>query len=144
MLGINLSVCLYALSLSPYSIWHTTVTTTRWQNKRPAGSYSGSCTTPSHRAGPCWAFDVPNVHYTTLTVMKSIHGCTLAMRKCLKRPPKQGLSYLHFYCHYRNSAKNKQYLRLIGVTHVLNTAEGTRFGQVDTGHSYYRDMSGIR
>lgn len=27
----------------------------------------------------------------------------------------------------------------MGITHVLNTAEGSRFGQVDTGHVYYRD-----
>lgn len=26
----------------------------------------------------------------------------------------------------------------------MNTAEGTRFGQVDTGHAYYRDMPQIR
>lgn len=29
-------------------------------------------------------------------------------------------------------------------THVLNTAEGRRFGQVDTGHAYYRDLPQIR
>lgn len=32
----------------------------------------------------------------------------------------------------------------MGITHVLNTAEGTRFGQVDTGHGYYRDMPNLR
>lgn len=32
----------------------------------------------------------------------------------------------------------------MGITHVLNTAEGTRFGQVDTGHGYYRDMPSLR
>lgn len=32
----------------------------------------------------------------------------------------------------------------MGITHVLNTAEGTRFGQVDTGHGYYRDMPALR
>ena len=42
------------------------------------------------------------------------------------------------------AAKNKQYLRMMGITHVLNTAEGTRFGQVDTGHGYYRDMPALR
>lgn len=44
----------------------------------------------------------------------------------------------------RNSARNKQYLKMMGFTHVLNTAEGTRLGQVDTGHSYYRDMQSVR
>lgn len=42
------------------------------------------------------------------------------------------------------AAKNKAYLRLMGITHVLNTAEGCRYGQVDTGHIYYRDMPTIR
>ncbi|EDW56091.1 GM22933 [Drosophila sechellia] len=42
------------------------------------------------------------------------------------------------------AAKNKTYLRLMGITHVLNAAEGCRYGQVDTGHSYYRDMPSIR
>ncbi|XP_067614809.1 dual specificity phosphatase 29 isoform X4 [Eurosta solidaginis] len=42
------------------------------------------------------------------------------------------------------AAKNKSYLRMMGITHVLNAAEGCRYGQVDTGHSYYRDMPSIR
>lgn len=33
---------------------------------------------------------------------------------------------------------------MMGITHVLNTAEGSRFGQVDTGHGYYRDMTTLR
>lgn len=32
----------------------------------------------------------------------------------------------------------------MGITHILNTAEGSRFGQVDTGHAYYRDVPSIR
>lgn len=32
----------------------------------------------------------------------------------------------------------------MGITHVLNTAEGSRYGQVDTGHIYYRDMPNVR
>lgn len=32
----------------------------------------------------------------------------------------------------------------MGITHVLNTAEGSRYGQVDTGHAYYRDMPNVR
>lgn len=45
---------------------------------------------------------------------------------------------------YSASAKSKVFLRLMGITHVLNTAEGSRYGQVDTGHLYYRDMPNIR
>lgn len=36
------------------------------------------------------------------------------------------------------AAKNKEYLKRIGVTHVLNTAEGNRFGMVNTNKDYYR------
>ncbi|KAJ6648661.1 Dual specificity phosphatase 29 [Pseudolycoriella hygida] len=43
-----------------------------------------------------------------------------------------------------DSARNKTFLRLMGITHILNTAEGSRYGQVDTGHRYYRDMPNIR
>lgn len=32
----------------------------------------------------------------------------------------------------------------MGITHVLNAAEGTKYGQVDTGHIYYRDMPKLR
>ncbi|CAN8000401.1 dual specificity protein phosphatase 3 [Ixodes scapularis] len=35
------------------------------------------------------------------------------------------------------AAKNKDYLRGLGVTHVINTAEGQKFGQVDTGQAFY-------
>nr|CAD7592917.1 unnamed protein product [Timema genevievae] len=41
------------------------------------------------------------------------------------------------------AAQNKQYLKRLGVTHVLNTAEGNRFGMVNTNEGYYRD-SGIK
>ncbi|CRK87186.1 CLUMA_CG000992, isoform B [Clunio marinus] len=51
--------------------------------------------------------------------------------------------YPRIYIGDAASAKNKQYLRLMGITHVLNTAEGSRFGQVDTGHGYYRDMPSL-
>ncbi|XP_064466489.1 dual specificity protein phosphatase 3-like [Ornithodoros turicata] len=35
------------------------------------------------------------------------------------------------------AARNKDYLRGLGVTHVLNTAEGYQFGQVDTTKEFY-------
>lgn len=45
------------------------------------------------------------------------------------------LFFLHCIC--RGAALNKQYLKLIGVTHVLNAAEGSRLGQVNTCERYY-------
>ncbi|KAI1297127.1 Dual specificity protein phosphatase 13 isoform A [Halotydeus destructor] len=41
----------------------------------------------------------------------------------------------------QGSAKNKNYLRLIGVTHVLNCAEGSHYCQVNTGGHYYAEAS---
>lgn len=38
----------------------------------------------------------------------------------------------------RGAAKNTFYLKKAGVTHVLNTAEGTRQGLVDTNQNFYR------
>ncbi|XP_023240033.1 dual specificity protein phosphatase 3-like [Centruroides sculpturatus] len=47
--------------------------------------------------------------------------------------------YTDIYVGDENSARNKSYLRAEGITHVLNAAAGNKFGQVDTGSSYYRD-----
>jgi len=38
----------------------------------------------------------------------------------------------------RGAAKNTFYLKKIGVTHVLNTAEGNRTGLVDTNQNFYK------
>ena len=42
------------------------------------------------------------------------------------------------FCDFRGAAKNTFYLKKIGVTHVLNTAEGTRVGFVDTSCDFYK------
>ena len=39
---------------------------------------------------------------------------------------------------FRGAAKNTFYLKKVGVTHVLNTAEGSRQGTVDTNANFYR------
>ena len=44
-----------------------------------------------------------------------------------------------FLSHFRGAAKNKFYLKKIGVTHVLNTAEGSRVGSVVSVHSSFGD-----
>ncbi|XP_043686511.1 dual specificity protein phosphatase 3 isoform X2 [Vespula pensylvanica] len=35
------------------------------------------------------------------------------------------------------TAKNKSYLKMLGITHLLNAAEGKTFGFVNTGKDYY-------
>lgn len=42
------------------------------------------------------------------------------------------------------AAKDKSFLRRMGINYVLNTAEGKRYTQVDTDHLYYRDCPSIR
>lgn len=37
-----------------------------------------------------------------------------------------------------STAMNKNYMARIGITHVLNAAEGKRYGCVDTNQDYYR------
>ncbi|XP_077282553.1 uncharacterized protein LOC143908674 isoform X3 [Temnothorax americanus] len=39
------------------------------------------------------------------------------------------------------TAKNKKYLEMLGITHLLNTAEGKRFGFVNTDKIYYADTT---
>jgi hypothetical protein len=36
------------------------------------------------------------------------------------------------------AAMNKPYLNRIGITHVLNAAEGNRYGMVNTSRNYYK------
>lgn len=40
---------------------------------------------------------------------------------------------------YRDTARDRFTLKRMGVTHILNAAEGT-WNNVDTGPGYYRDM----
>lgn len=40
---------------------------------------------------------------------------------------------------FRETAKDKRNLKRLGITHVLNAAEGT-WNNVDTGAAYYSDM----
>lgn len=49
--------------------------------------------------------------------------------------------YPNIYIGDVGAAKNKQYLRRIGITHILNTAEGNQFGMVNTSKDYYRDTN---
>jgi len=49
---------------------------------------------------------------------------------------------LFYVCvYFSGAAKNKQYLRRIGITHILNTAEGNKSGMVNTSKDYYRDTN---
>jgi len=42
---------------------------------------------------------------------------------------------------YRATAKNKKYLKMLGITHLLNAAEGSRYGFVNTDNNYYADTT---
>ncbi|XP_012267509.2 dual specificity protein phosphatase 3 isoform X1 [Athalia rosae] len=49
--------------------------------------------------------------------------------------------YENIYIGDAATAKNKEYLKKLGITHVLNAAEGKRFGFVDTDKNYYKDTT---
>jgi hypothetical protein len=42
---------------------------------------------------------------------------------------------------FSGAAKKKWYLRRIGITHILNTAEGKKLGKLNTTKHYYRDTN---
>lgn len=44
-------------------------------------------------------------------------------------------------CVFRTLAKNPKRLKAIGVTHVVNCAQGKRFNQVDTDETFYEDSN---
>lgn len=52
------------------------------------------------------------------------------------------LSCIYIF-YIRGSARKKEFLVKVGITHVLNTAAGIGFGQVNTGPEFYADC-GIR
>ncbi|XP_065207341.1 dual specificity protein phosphatase 3 [Planococcus citri] len=68
---------------------------------------------------------------------------------CLERAKTKGWDlncnevYPNLFISDAEAAKNIEYLKEIGVTHVLNTAEGDRFGMVNTNADYYKG-SGIK
>ncbi|XP_033336393.2 dual specificity protein phosphatase 3 isoform X1 [Megalopta genalis] len=49
--------------------------------------------------------------------------------------------YPGIYIGDAETAKNKKYLEMLGITHLLNCAEGNRFGFVNTGANYYKDIT---
>lgn len=125
------------------------------------------CIIQWHPAAHCQVSEGQNVPYTMWTPMKFIQASTLVMRKLEGHKKPSTLLFnstllnswrlikmlkcfpsfwlVCFLLHlFRAAAKNKTYLRMMGITHVLNAAEGCRYGQVDTGHIYYRDMPSVK
>ncbi|XP_020287764.1 dual specificity protein phosphatase 3 isoform X2 [Pseudomyrmex gracilis] len=49
--------------------------------------------------------------------------------------------YPGIYIGNGTTAKNKRYLKTLGITHILNAAEGKRFGFVNTDSNYYADTT---
>lgn len=42
------------------------------------------------------------------------------------------------FCHFRGTARRKSYLVSVGITHVLNAAEGVLMGFVNTSTQFYQ------
>ncbi|KAK2577537.1 hypothetical protein KPH14_003621 [Odynerus spinipes] len=49
--------------------------------------------------------------------------------------------YPRIYIGDAATAKNKKYLEMLGITHLLNAAEGKKFGLVNTNKNYYLDTT---
>jgi len=49
------------------------------------------------------------------------------------------LTKLFFFC--RNTAKNLNLLLSLGITHVVNAAQGIGFGMVDTNEQFYHPVN---
>ncbi|KFM65466.1 Dual specificity protein phosphatase 3, partial [Stegodyphus mimosarum] len=49
--------------------------------------------------------------------------------------------YPNIFVGDEGSARRKEFLKAVGITHVLNTADGKAFGQVNTGADYYADSN---
>lgn len=51
--------------------------------------------------------------------------------------------YLNFFflIHFRSTAKNLNLLLSLGITHVVNAAQGTGFGMVDTNEQFYHPVN---
>lgn len=43
--------------------------------------------------------------------------------------------------HFSNTAKNLNLLLSLGITHVVNAAQGTGFGMVDTNKQFYQPVN---
>ncbi len=41
---------------------------------------------------------------------------------------------------FRSLARNKNDLQKLGITHILNAAQGQKFNQIDTSEAYYADL----
>ena len=41
---------------------------------------------------------------------------------------------------FRATAKNKNYLKRLGITHIVNAAEGKHYDFVNTNKAFYRDL----
>ncbi|XP_049788118.1 dual specificity protein phosphatase 3 [Schistocerca nitens] len=109
-----------------------------WRDKHPIGYFNNGDETTEHA--------LLSVIHSTKTVFRPLPGSE-SRRVDLEDRIMLGVDcdevYPNILIGDAGAAKNKQYLRKIGVTHVLNTAEGNRFGMVNTSRDYYRD-SGIK
>lgn len=115
--------------------------------RRPAVSCTEYFSSPEPQVAHFQHFVDPIALFMAQTVTKFIQIFMSAMRTCLSSRNgtiEQNNFEISTFFFHSASATNKTFLRVLGITHILNTAEGSRFGQVDTGHLYYRDMPNIR
>ena len=69
---------------------------------------------------------------TSVIVIVSFRGAAVVILSF------KGAAIVNLIVSFRGAAKNTFYLKKVGVSHVLNTAEGETSGTVDTSESFYK------
>lgn len=107
---------------------------TTWRDKFPAGYLNNGDETKTK--------DLIHTIYTTKTIYRPLPGFeshSANIQDRLSAGVDCDEVYPNIYIGDERAAKDKPYLKRIGITHVLNTAEGNRFGMVNTSTLYYRN-----
>ncbi|XP_063241512.1 dual specificity protein phosphatase 3 [Bacillus rossius redtenbacheri] len=106
---------------------------TSWRDKYSAGYLSNAEDTSLN--------DLVHVLHQTKTQYKPLPGfdsTSCAVEERLMAGVDCDEVYPGIFIGDAGAAKDREYLKRLGVTHVLNTAEGNRFGMVNTSRDYYR------
>ncbi|GLH13721.1 Dual specificity protein phosphatase Mpk3 [Gryllus bimaculatus] len=108
---------------------------TSWRNKHPVGFLNNGNETTEQL--------LRETLYNTRVIVKPLPGYASSALNRISVGVDCDEVYPNIFIGDAASARNKAYLKRIGVTHVLNTAEGSAFGMVNTNSAYYKD-TGIK
>ncbi|KAL5021455.1 hypothetical protein ScPMuIL_000610 [Solemya velum] len=74
--------------------------------------------------------------------LPALPNCRPSVWVLMPPNPKQPFNevYPNIFLGNQSLAKNKEQLRDIGITHIVNCAQGTKFNQVNTDANFYKDV----